>query len=276
MTADRDMAHSWMATKLTLCSVLAFFILASTGMSPASSSAAIRRRVFPSMSRGRTESSIASVCPVCGDVLLRLSRKQFRQQGSEPVHGSHPTPAQGLTSVHQHPQRLERTEGQHPQALGTHRDLRDRVPVVGVGLAGVPGAEQPHPGRQLAGTSTTSSPASSSRCAKGRPTPFAPSTAQVLSGHALAYASIAAWPGLSVVNRPWPSLRLRSSTTSIVADILWGSTPMMMRPVLVLNLCSIRCGQRNGQCHDEQGSPFLSHASPAVTGGPQTDGEPHR
>jgi len=85
----------------------------------------------------------------------------------------------------------------------------------------------------LAGTSTTSSPASNSRCANGRPTPFAPSTAHIRDGHFLAYRRIAVNPARSVVNLPNPSINSRSSTTSIVADNLWGSTPMMT--------CSIRC-----------------------------------
>ena len=46
----------------------------------------------------------------------------------------------------------------------------------------------------LAGTSTTSSPASSNRCAKGRPVPLAPSTAYTRAGHALAHVSIAVYP----------------------------------------------------------------------------------
>ncbi len=39
--------------------------------------------------------------------------------------------------------------GQHPQTLGADRHGRDRVRVVGVGLAVVAGVEQPSPGRQL-------------------------------------------------------------------------------------------------------------------------------
>jgi hypothetical protein len=72
----------------------------------------------------------------------------------------------------------------------------------------------------LAGTSSTSSPASSSRCANGRPTPFAPSTAHTLTGQPLAYLRIAPNPARSVVNLPDPSIRSRWSTTSIVADSL--------------------------------------------------------
>ena len=78
----------------------------------------------------------------------------------------------------------------------------------------------------FAGTSTTCSPDSSSRCANGRPTPFAPSTAHTRPGQALTYLRIAEYPARSVVNRPEPSIRSWPSTTSMVADNLCGSTPM--------------------------------------------------
>src|SRR3954451_5033630 len=47
----------------------------------------------------------------------------------------------------------------------------------------------------------------------------------------------------------------------MVADSLWGSTPMMTRFMCCSRLCAIRCGRRGGHCYYEQGSPFLSHAS---------------
>ena len=78
----------------------------------------------------------------------------------------------------------------------------------------------------LAGTSTTCSPSASSRCANGRPAPLLPSTAQTRSGHPATVLRIAAYPALSVPNRPVASTVSWSSTTSIVADSLWGSTPM--------------------------------------------------
>ncbi len=78
----------------------------------------------------------------------------------------------------------------------------------------------------FAGTSTTVSPSASSRCASGRPAPLLPSTAHIRSGNAATCRRIAAYPALSVVNRPVASTVSRSSTTSIVADSLWGSTPM--------------------------------------------------
>jgi hypothetical protein len=50
--------------------------------------------------------------------------------------------------------------------------------------------------------------------------------AQTRSGHRDTVLRIAAYPALSVSNRPVASTVSRSSTTSIVADSLWGSTPM--------------------------------------------------
>ena len=70
----------------------------------------------------------------------------------EPVHGLDPPPAEGFAPVGQHPQGLELTvEGQDPQACGAHGDHRDGVRVVGVGLAVVPGVEEPDPGGELGG-----------------------------------------------------------------------------------------------------------------------------
>ena len=81
---------------------------------------------------------------------LRLPRQQFGQQRLEPVDGLDPAPGQRLAAVGQHPQRLElAVELQHPQVLGADRDDRDRVRVVGVGLAVVAGVEEPDPGGEL-------------------------------------------------------------------------------------------------------------------------------
>jgi hypothetical protein len=57
--------------------------------SSASSSAAIRRRFFPAMSRGRT---VAKHCLglAAGDVGFGLAWKEFRQYGLEPVDGLDP------------------------------------------------------------------------------------------------------------------------------------------------------------------------------------------
>jgi hypothetical protein len=53
-----------------------------------------------------------------------------------------------------------------------------------------------------------------------------PSTAHNRCGHAATRLRIAAYPALSVPNRPVANTISRSSTTSIVADSLCGSTPM--------------------------------------------------
>jgi len=61
-----------------------------------------------------------------------------------------------------------------------------------------------------------------------------PSTAQVRSGNPATRLRIALYPALSVVNRPVASTFSRSSTTSIVADSFWGSTPMNTRAMTSL------------------------------------------
>ena len=62
----------------------------------------------------------------------------------EPVDGLYPTPGEGLAAFDEHPEHLElRVHGQHAQVLGADRGDRDRVRVVGVGLAPVPLIEQP-------------------------------------------------------------------------------------------------------------------------------------
>ena len=102
--------------------------------------------------------------------------------------------------------RLELTvELQHPQGLGAHRDHRDRVRIVGVGLAVVTGVEEPHPGSELgrdvndtlAGLQEAlRQRASGAVGALDQPTP-GPAT----SSHRCASRSSRHW---SVVNRPEP------------------------------------------------------------------------
>ena len=101
----------------------------------------------------------------------------------------------------------------------------------------------------------------------GGPTGRGPGRAAALRGPAAAGAGGAArcgvWPPLGprrrrLLHRPsW-------STTSMVADSLWGSTPMITCSACCMccsRLRSFRCGRRGGHCYYEQGSPFLSHAS---------------
>src|SRR3954452_23782071 len=72
---------------------------------------------------------------------------------------------------------------------------------------------------------------------------------------------MAAKPALSVVNLPEPRRFSRWSTTSMVADSLWGSTPMTIFFMDALALCREWMGRRGGHCYYELGSPLLSHAS---------------
>jgi hypothetical protein len=58
-----------------------------------------------------------------------------------------------------------------------------------------------------------------------------------------------------------PSRFSPASMTSIVADSLWGSTPMMTLPVVPLALCREPVGRRGGHRYYELGSPLLGHAS---------------
>ena len=134
---------------MAFSSAVAFLTFASTATSSASSSAAMRRRVFPAMSRGRTRGE-HRLGLTGGDVAFRLPWQEFCEQRLESVDGLDPPTGQCLTAVGEHPQRLElAVELQHPQGRGAHGNSSDRVRVVGVGLAVVAGVEQPDPGREL-------------------------------------------------------------------------------------------------------------------------------
>ena len=128
---------------------MAFLIFASTAISSASSSAAMRRRVLPAMSRGRTDGEHLLGLPG-GDVPLRLAWQEFGQQRLESAHGLDPATGERLAAVGQHPHRLElAVDLEHPQVRGADGDDRDRVGVEGVGLAVVAGVEEPDPGGEL-------------------------------------------------------------------------------------------------------------------------------
>jgi GAF domain-containing protein len=81
----------------------------------------------------------------------------------------------------------------------------------------------------LAGTSSTRSPSASSRCATGRPTPPAPSTAHTRSGHCRANRSIDRYPVLLTGKVPVARSTSRPSRASIVTDRLCGSIPITIR-----------------------------------------------
>src|SRR5665647_2560593 len=62
----------------------------------------------------------------------------------------------------------------------------------------------------------------------------------------------------------------------MVAESLWGSTPMITFAIAFSCFSWCRLGRRGGQCYYELGSPLSSHASSTVPDGLQTGGEPHR
>ena len=133
----------------TLSSAVAFFIFASTATRSASSSAAIRRRVLPAMSRGRTVARIALACRAVRSFLAWPGTSSASSRCSRLTVWTRSRVSSSRRSA-QHPQRLELTvAAQHPQRRGADRDDRDRVGVAGIGLAVVAGVEEPHPGSEL-------------------------------------------------------------------------------------------------------------------------------
>jgi hypothetical protein len=90
------------------------------------------------------------------------------------------------TAWHSHPkgQTLYVTDG-----IGPQRGHGDRARIVGIVLVQLPGIEQPHPRSQLRRHVHDRSPAPSSWSVRNRPSPPAPSTAQVRCGHAHAQRS---------------------------------------------------------------------------------------
>ena len=96
---------------------------------------------------------------------------------------------------------------------------RNRVRIGRIGLAALPGGKDPRPGGQLrVGTSTTRSPAATSREASCLPKPQLPSTFQVRSGHRRTAASVATHQAESVPYRPLPQTVSSAALTSIAAE----------------------------------------------------------
>ena len=125
-------------------------------------------------------------------MLLRLPRKQFGEQGLEPVDGLNTPPGQGLAAVGAHPQRLELPiDLQDPPGCGAHRDDRDRVRIKCVGLAVVAGVEEPDPGSELGWYVDDALAGLEQPLGQGSTSALAPSPAQVRSGHVFANLSTA-------------------------------------------------------------------------------------
>jgi hypothetical protein len=91
----------------------------------------------------------------------------------QPVHYVGARSAELVTPVDQQPQRDPGVVGLHPpQAGGAHRDHGNAARVDRVGLAALAGGEDPGPGGQFRGQSTTVSPSATRRCATCRPIPL--------------------------------------------------------------------------------------------------------
>ena len=174
-----------------------------------------------------------------GEVSFALAGEQLGEQPLEPVDGLDALAGQLVASVGEHPQRLELTiGGEHAKTRSAHGDDRDRVRVQGVGLAVVAGVEEPDPGGQLGrdiedpfagldqplGQRTAGAVGSLDRPDPVRPGP-----------------DIASHRGISRVVGGEPARPEQPfwwSRTSMVADSLWGSTPMIT-PLHLLHLAFV-------------------------------------
>ena len=172
------------AATAAFSSALIFFSFVSTATRSASSSAAIRRRVFPAMSRGRTVASIALAC--------RAERSFLRWPGISSLSSrcsrltvctrSRASSSRRSVSI--------RSASSSPSGVSTRRPgVRSAtIAIECASRASVlrlwPVSKSRTRAASFAGTSTTRSPASTRRWASGRPAPLAPSTAQIRSGQA--------------------------------------------------------------------------------------------
>jgi hypothetical protein len=105
--------------------------------------------------------------------------------------------------------------------------------------------------------------------------PWQPSTAQVRSGHRFASASIAAYPAASVPYRPPPTTVSSLAMTSIVAERLCGSIPMITPLILFLLLDRAVIAEPGGHRYFELGKPHLSLSSLPAAPGPRRPNESH-
>ena len=167
-----------------------------------------------------------------GQVLLRPAGDQLQQQLVQL--GDHPgvVLAQGAAPVDQDPQHRQLLVVDHrPQPGHPGADQRDGVRVGGVGLAALPGGEDPRPGGQLrrdVDDLLAVGQQPHARCA-GR-CPLQPSIAQTRSGHRRGVAPASPRsPSRSVPNRPPPTTASSAAITSIVTDRLCGSIPITTR-----------------------------------------------
>ena len=106
------------------------------------------------------------------------------------------------------------------------------------------------------GTSSTTSPSWTRRCARCRPMPLQPSTAQMRSANLRPAASICAYPAVSVPYLPAANTLTWSSMTSIVAERLCGSIPMITPTISSSG--DPEDFRRGGHCYFELGKPLSS------------------
>ena len=202
-------------------------ILRSIASSSPISSTASRRRVLPGqvawLDRRDQRSGLLG-----GQELLCPAREKLQQQPVQPVHRLGPGPAQLVTAVGEHAHHQQIVIDIDPRQAGVaQRDHRHRVRIDRVGLAAVAGREHPHLGRQLRrhidhGLAVMDQAVrdvfADAVAALDRPHPF--SERRACGEHLRVAGLVGAEPALA-------STAPRSSTTSIVAELLCGSIPMI-------------------------------------------------
>jgi len=163
-----------------------------------------------------------------GDLVRHPAWNQLTQHGMEPAGDLVAGPGKITMALGPHLQHDGVAIGGHLlAALGPQRRHRHRPGIVGVGLVRVAGLQQPDPGSQLGLHIATRSPAATSCWASSRPSPRAPSTAQVRSGQACAQAtSFTAWSG-QARTRSLPSGSSAAPTATAVCEPLCGSIPII-------------------------------------------------
>jgi hypothetical protein len=105
--------------------------------------------------------------------------------------------------------------------------------------------------------------------------PWQPSIAQVRCGHRFASTSIAPCPAASVPYRPPPTTVSSLVMTSILAERLRGSIPMITRLTLLLLPDHADLGEPGGHRYFELNRPPLSHSPPMAAPSPRRPDESH-
>src|SRR5450631_4252659 len=124
--------------------------------------------------------------------------------------------------------------GQLAQATGAHRNSSYGMRVGLIGLAALPGVQHTHPGSQLRRHVEHPFPVADQPLGERTTGATAASTAQTRCGHCRTNLISASYPPRAVGNRPVAASVPCWSTTSIVTEALCGSTPMLIRRIIVL------------------------------------------